>query len=492
LSPGKRAGPRRVVVVGAGISGLAAAYHLLQASSADEPIEVTVAEAGGRAGGKLWTIDLDGMPLEAGADSFVVRKPWAVELSREIGLEDQVVIPGSIGAYVWSARGLVPYPRRAPFGIPSDIGDLLGWPGLRRGQKLRAMLDLVKPAAKGDQDEALGTLLRRRLGAGVAQVMVEPLLAGLHAGDPLRLSVQATFPELALWERRYGSLLRGARLAASVAGEDQGRQPMFATVWGGLGHLIERLVGRIGGDRVLLDAPVSTLGSTGGRLWLEAGSARHQPHAIVLATPAFESARLAAPLSEEASRHLAAIPYVSTAVVYLAYPEGTADRLPEGTGFVVPAGTASITACTWVSRKWPHEAFGSRAVLRCFVGRAGDERALGLPDAELVALAAADVARALAMPLLAEPSSSRVIRWNRALPQYEVGHLDRLAAIERALAVDAPGVFVTGSSCRGVGIADCVRQAKETAERVTGYLNGGEREAVAPGEQDREAISWTS
>ena len=159
---------------------------------------------------------------------------------------------------------------------------------------------------------------------------------------------------------------------------------------------------------------------------------------------------------------------------------------------MVPAGRATITACTWVSRKWPHQAFADRAVLRCFVGRAGDERALELPDADLVAVAAGDVARAMAMPLLAEPASSRVIRWNRALPQYEVGHLDRLATIERALAVDAPGVFVTGSSCRGVGIADCVRQAKETAGRVTAHLNGSGREAIAPGGQDREAISWTS
>jgi oxygen-dependent protoporphyrinogen oxidase len=304
--------------------------------------------------------------------------------------------------------------------------------------------------------------------------------------------VRATFPELALWERQYGSLLRGARVAANAAKEEQGRQPMFATVWGGLGRLIEQLVGRIGGDRVRLDTPVSGLGSVAARLWLEAGSTRHHPDAVVLATPAFESARLVAPFSEEASRHLAAIPYVSTAVIYLVYPEGTADRLPEGTGFVVPAGRTAITACTWVSRKWPHEAFGDRAVLRCFVGRAGDESALDLSDGELAASAAGEVARALATPLLAEPASSRVIRWKRAMPQYEVGHLDRLAAIERALAVEAPGVFVTGSSCRGVGIADCVRQARETAVRVTVYLNGNGRGATAPGDQDREAISWTS
>jgi protoporphyrinogen/coproporphyrinogen III oxidase len=492
VSAPRRTGSRHVAVVGAGISGLATAYQVLKASSAEEPMEVTIFEAGGRAGGKLWTIELDGMPLEAGADSFVVRKPWAVELSRELGLEDQVVIPGSMGAYVWSARGLVPYPEHAPFGIPSNVGDLLGWPGLGRGAKLKALLDLVKPASKDERDEALGALLRRRLGSGVARVMVEPLLAGLHAGDPLHLSVRATFPELGLWERQYGSLLRGARVAANAAKEEQGRQPMFATVWGGLGNLIERLVGRIGGDRVLLDTPVSGLGATEGRPWIDAGSTRHHPDAVVLATPAFESARLVGPLSAEASSHLAAIPYVSTAVVYLVYAEGTADRLPEGTGFVVPPGRATITACTWVSRKWPHETFADRAVLRCFIGRAGDQSALELPDDELVAVAAGEVAEALAFPLLAEPASSRVIRWNRALPQYEVGHLDRLAAMERALATEAPAVFVTGSCCRGVGIADCIQQAKETAERVTAYVNGEARVVSDPVGQDREAISWTS
>ena len=256
MSPSRRSGPRSVAVVGAGISGLVTACHLLRSASAEEPVEVTVLEAGGRAGGKLWTTDLDGMPVESGADSFVVRKPWAVDLCRDIGLEDQVVIPGSMGAYVWTARGLVPYPDRAPFGIPSDVGDLLGWDGLARGPKLRALFDLVKRARKEQGDEALGALLRRRLGPGVARTMVEPLLAGLHAGDPDRLSVLASFPELAAWERQHGSLLRGAKAATRAAKEAQGRQPLFATVWGGMGGLIERLVARIGGDRVLLDTPV--------------------------------------------------------------------------------------------------------------------------------------------------------------------------------------------------------------------------------------------
>jgi protoporphyrinogen/coproporphyrinogen III oxidase len=482
-------GVRRVIVVGAGVSGLATAYHLLRAAPPGRRIEVTVLEAGGRAGGKLWTVDLDGMPLEAGADSFVVRKPWAVDLCRELGLDDEVVIPDATGAYLWSDRGLVPYPERAPFGIPKELGDLLGWPGLRRGPKLRALLDLVKPVRKSQEDEALGALLRRRLGATMARTMVEPILAGLHAGDPLRLSVQATFPELAAWEHQHGSLLRAARAAAAAANEEQGRQPMFATVWGGLSRLIERLVTRIGGDRVVLDAPVSSVGAEDGRLWLEDGSARHRPDAVVLATPAFESARLVATISPEASHLLGAIAYVSTAVVHLVYPEGTGKRLPDGTGFVVPAGRATMTACTWVSRKWPHEAFGDRAVLRCFVGRAGDERALELADPDLVEAVAREAERALGFDV--RPESSRVIRWHRAMPQYEVGHLERVARIEDALAEGGTGVFVTGSAYRGVGIADCIRQGKETAERVAAFLAGNVPQGAA-GDQEQEAISWKS
>jgi oxygen-dependent protoporphyrinogen oxidase len=480
-----------VAVVGAGISGLATAYHLLRSASAEEPVGVTVLEAGGRAGGKLWTIDLDGMPLESGADSFVVRKPWAVNLCRDLGLEDQVVIPGSTGAYVWTARGLVPYPDRAPFGIPSDVGDLLGWTGLSRGPKLRALLDLMKRARKEQGDEALGALLRRRLGPGVAGTMVEPLLAGLHAGDPDRLSVLASFPELAAWERQHGSLLRGAKAATKVAKESQGRQPLFATVWGGLGGLIERLVARIGGDRVLLDTPVSGLGVAGGRPWLEVGSTRREVDAVVLATPAFESARLVAAVAPEASSLLAAIPYVSTAVASLVYPRGSADRLPEGTGFVVPEGRATMTACTWISRKWPHPSFEDRAVLRCFVGRAGDEGALDFTDAELVGVLSREADEA--MGLSVQPERSRVIRWQKAMPQYEVGHLDRVARVEAGLET-APGVFVTGSAYRGVGIADCVHQSEVTAQRVRDHLRAGRsaggRAEGPPGEHEQEAISW--
>jgi oxygen-dependent protoporphyrinogen oxidase len=253
--------------------------------------------------------------------------------------------------------------------------------------------------------------------------------------------------------------------------------------------LIERLVQFVHPDRIHLDLPVSLLGRDQGGLYVEAGDRSFHPDAVVLATPAFESARLLAGIVPDASRGLGAIPYVSTAAVYLVYPEGTAGSLPEGSGFVVPQGRGTFTACTWVSRKWPNEAFGDRAVLRCFVGRAGDQDALDLEDPALVDLVAGEAGDALG--LHDRPEITRVIRWHRAMPQYEVGHLDRVARIEAALAA-TPGVFVTGSALRGIGIADCIRQGQETAERVAALLSGPEAAAIGPTDEEQEAISWTS
>jgi oxygen-dependent protoporphyrinogen oxidase len=477
--------PRRVVVVGAGISGLAAAQTLL--TSSGPRVDVTVLEAGGRAGGKLLTIDLDGMPVEAGADSFVVRKPWAVELCQELGLGNEVVIPGAWGAFVWTRGRLVAYPDRSPFGIPSEVGELLRWQGLPRGPKLRAAQDLIRPALKDPADEALGHLLRRRLGTRASRVLVEPLLGGLHAGDPMRLSVLATFPELKDWERRHGSLIRGAKAAVEATGEERGHKPLFATVWGGLSRLAETLVQAIGAERVRLGHRVSGVESTEDGLALVGeGAGPIRADAVILATPSFESARISEPVNAEAARELATITYTSTAVVFLAYPPGTADRLPQGTGFVVPQGEATMTACTWISRKWPAEEFGDRAVLRCFVGRSGAEDALALSDEELTAVISSEVEKATSFGV--EPSASRVVRWDRSMPHYEVGHLDRVARIEEALAA-TPGLFVTGSAFRGVGIPDCIRQGREAADRVLHYLYRDERIGV---DGKRQEASWTS
>jgi oxygen-dependent protoporphyrinogen oxidase len=341
----------------------------------------------------------------------------------------------------------------------------------RRG-KLRAAADLVRRPRSGEQDESLGSLVRRRVGDEATDKLVGPLLGGLFAGDVDRLSVRATFPELATWERDHGSLIRGAR-AAVAAARGKGAQPMFLRLRGGLRRLTGALADALGPDRVRCKTTVEHLDREGPGYIVRAGGAELAADAVVLAPPAFVSADLVRSLAPRASAALREIPYVSTAVVLLVYPEGTARALPESSGFIVPRGRLAMTACTLVSRKWPDESFGDRAVVRCFIGAAGFEDVVDEPDADIVEGVSRQLAALLPLPSAAE--SSCVVRWPRAMPQYEVGHLDRVAAIEREL---PPGVFVVGQAYRGAGISDCVRLAGEVADRVGAYLAGeveGER-----------------
>ncbi len=446
----------RVVVVGGGLAGLAAAYRLLER---DPSLQLTVLEAGPAPGGKLATAEVGGLELDAGPDSFVARKPWAVDLCRELGLE--LLAPGASGAFVWTDRGLLEMPPTA-LGVPADTDDLARWAGLSRSGRLRALSDLVRKPHPPEDEESLGSLLRRRLGDEAADVLVGPLLGGLFAGDIDRLGARATFPELASWELDHGSLIRGAKAAGKLA-RDAG--PIFLRPAGGVGRLPAALVGAIGAERVLATAAATSIEPEGSGSVVRAGDREHSADAVVVSTPAFVGADLLGELAPEAARALGSIPYASTGVVLLVYPEGTADALPAATGFVVPAGKAPMTAATFLSRKWPDAAFGTRAVLRCFVGGVGAEDILDAAEGEIVEAVCRHLAAALPLPEL--PMASAVVRWPRAMPQYEVGHLERVAAIEGAL---PPGIVVAGNAYRGVGVADTVRSANEAADAVRAHL----------------------
>lgn len=471
-------GKRRVVVIGGGVAGLTTAYRLL-AGGGGAP-DLTVLEADARVGGKLGFARVGDLLLEAAPDSFVARKPWAAELCRDLGIDGELVLPGTSGAYVWTDRGLLPLPGGA-FGIPATAGEFLWWPGLSWRGKLRALADLVKSPRGGELDEPIGGLLRRRLGDEIVDMLVAPILGGLFAGDVDRLSVRATFPELAAWERDRGSLIRGARAAQAAA---RGREvgPMFLALRGGMERLIGALVEAIGRERLVTGARVTALRTDGPGFAIEAGDREFSADCVVLATPAFVSADLLVGLGADAVDALRAIPYASTGVVLLVYPEGTGPDLPEATGFVVPRGMASMTACTWVSRKWPRAEFGDRAVMRCYIGGVGAEDVLDAPDEDIVEAVSRHLAAVLKLPPAAE--SSLVVRWERAMPQYEVGHVDLVERIERAL---PPGVFVTGSAYRGAGIADCVRGAGEVAGGVLAHLAGDPVPSV-----QRRSVGWTS
>ncbi len=448
------------VVVGGGVAGLTTAYRLHAAG-----MEVLVLEAEREPGGKVRSVEVGGLELEAGPDSLLGRKPWGVELCRELGLGDDLVSPAPVPTHVYTDRGLLRFPS-GPFGISTDVGELLRWPGMSLAGKLRAAADLTLPRRRVEGDESLGSLLRRRIGDEATERLVAPLLGGLFAGDVDRLSVRATFPELAAWERDHGSLLLGAKaqMRAAAASRRPGEDPppMFLRLRGGLRRLVEALASAIGRERLRLGTPASAIERTGEGYRVLAGGEALEADAVVLATPAFVAAELLAPLAPSVAEPLAAIPYVSTAVVLLVYPEGTGRALPASSGFVVPRGTLAITAATFVSRKWPEAAFGDRAVVRCFVGASGTEDLLDQPDEDIVEGVGRQLAAIVGLP--ERPEASRVVRWPRAMPQYEVGHLERVAEIEGAL---PPGVFVVGQAYRGAGIPDCVRQANELAARIT-------------------------
>jgi protoporphyrinogen/coproporphyrinogen III oxidase len=464
--------PDRVIVVGAGIAGLATAYRLLTNQNG-RGMEVTILEASGAAGGKLQTGEVAGIPVEDGADSFVVRKPWALRLCRDLGLGQELVSPAPGGAYVWSRGRLHRFPTPAAFGIPGSIENLLRWRGLSGGGRVRALGDLLRPRMRSRGDESIMSLAARRLGPEAAGSLVAPLLAGVHAGDPDRLSVTATFPELRAWERDHGSLIRGAKAALKASRSKatvQEEEPIFATVWTGLSRLVSVLVRAIGEDRVNTGELVTSIRPEEDGWSVHVGGRDVEADALVLAIPAFEASRLLHRRNARAADELALIPYVSTAVATLVYPPGTLTDLPPGTGFIVPAsGLPTVTACTFVSSKWPRAEHAGRAVVRCFAGRAGAEDVVELGDEELATAVAADVRTATGLD--AEPEAFRIVRWLKAMPQYEVGHLDRLARIEEALE-RTPGLFLVGSAYRGVGIADCARQGEETAALVRAYLSG--------------------
>jgi oxygen-dependent protoporphyrinogen oxidase len=291
------------------------------------------------------------------------------------------------------------------------------------------------------------------------------LLGGLYAGDVDRLSVQATFPELPAWERAQGSLIRGAQAARRhVRGDDV--TPMFLRPRGGTRALTEALAARLG-ERVRTGTEATAVRASPGGGWgVETGgpTGAVAGDAVVLAVPAAPTQRLLHPVARAAAEELSHLRAVSTGVVALVYPSGTAQALPNGSGFVVPRGEAPFTAVTWLSNKWPDPAFGTRAVLRCFVGADGDEDVLDEPDDDIVEACARHLSAVHPLP---EPEHAAVIRWPGSMPQPELGHLDRVARIRAHLPA---GVVVTGQPYDGVGVPDCVRAADEAAAAVLDHL----------------------
>ena len=467
-----------MVVVGGGIAGLSAASALSQSDG--PPVACTLIEGDSRLGGKILTEQADGFVIEGGPDSFLSQKPWGIELCRKLGLEDRLIGTNQDRrrTFVYSRGRLEELPEGLALGFPARLGPflrsgLLSWPG-----KLRLGAEVFVPRRREEGDESLGSFFRRRLGAEALERIIEPLMTGIYAGDADRLSIRATFPRFPEMEREHGSIVRsmlGARRRhrASEKGESARWTP-FVTLRGGLSELVRALTGRLAAAQVCLGRRVRairTRGEGAGYDVLLDGEPPIAADALVLATPAYDAALLLDPLDGALAELMRGVPYASTATVTLGYRREGFSHSLDGYGFVIPRVEGrALLASTWSSSKWAQRAPDGSVLIRSYVGGAGRDAVLERSDGELVEVVRADLRHV--MGVTEEPILARVFRWPRAMPQYLVGHLDRLAVIEERLK-RWPGVFLAGAAYRGVGIPDCIRDGLGAAERVRAYFDKG-------------------
>ncbi len=442
----------KVAVVGGGISGLAAAFYLVRRGA-----EVSLIEPAPRLGGLLRTDCVDGCLIECGPDSFLASKPWAMELIRELGMEDEVIPSNDRGRVTYIVRHgrLVRLPEGVMMVAPSRIGPMLRTPLLGWRAKIGMGLEFFRRPSPAAADRSVEEFLLAHYGREVADYIVEPLLAGVYGGDPANLSARAVLPQFVEMERRYGSLTRGAIAARRKADRDAG--PAFRSLKRGLGSLAGRLVETLRGRVNFVTGAVESV-DPGFRLRVNGEALA--AGAVVVACPAWAAARVLRPLNDELAGHLEGIPYNDAITVALGYSRADCAALPPGFGFLVPKRERErLLACTFVHNKFESRAPADKAVLRCFFG--GD--AMDLDDAGVIAAARGELHRILG--LTASPLFASISRWPRAMPQYNIGHEDRVRRIE-SIVRTIPGLALAGNAYHGIGIPDCIRGAKEAAEAL--------------------------
>jgi len=477
--------PRTVAVVGGGIAGLAAAWELVGAAP---EARVIVFEGEARYGGKLRTEAFAGRDVDLGPDAFVARRPEAVTLCAELGLADELVAPGTRQAYVWARGRLRLLPAGLALGVPTRLGPLARSGICSPAGLVRPALDLLRRAhgatpagspAPGS-DAAVGEVVSRRLGREVTTRLAGPLIGGIHAGTVDTMSTAAVFPALLEADRRPGSLMRALRTtmapaapAAPGAGGGEAA-PVFLTLRGGLGRLVDTLTAALEerGVELRRGAPVRELAraaSGSDRAWtIRTDADEESVDGVVVAVPATAAAALMRPLDASLADALAAITYSSVTLVTLRLADDAVPRPLDGSGFLVPRGIGPgpaplLTACTWLTSKWPELRRPGDVLVRASVGRADDHRHDGLDDEELVGRCVAELGPM--MGVRGSPLEAVVTRWPEAFPQYTVGHLERVAAMETAMA-GLPALALAGAAFHGVGIPACVGSGRRAARTV--------------------------
>lgn len=467
---------RKIVIAGGGITGLSAAFYLTkQCESMRIPVDITIVEKSERLGGKIRTLHRNGFVIEKGPDSFLARKLPIINLVKELGLEDQLTAtnPNAKTNYILHRGKLHAMPLGLVLGIPTAVTPFMKTGLISPLGKLRAAMDLLLPRRGADEDESLGGFIRRRLGQEVLDHITEPLLAGIYAGDTQSLSLAATFPQFKQIERKHRSLILGMLAAKKETPKPGGlpeiaRRSLFLTFKQGLTTLIDRLEQSLPGVRIVTGQGIERLTNddAGYVLKLTDGT-ELQADGLIMAVPSYEAARLLNDVPEAGA--LEQVAYASVANIALAYNKEDVGHSLGGSGFVVPRKEGRlITACTWSSSKWLHAAPKGKVLLRTYVGRSNDQEWLRLSEKQLIDGVRADLKAT--MGIAAEPEFVEISRCLRSMPQYPVGHRERLAKLNERLKQRKPGIWLCGAGYEGVGIPDCVQQGRTAAEKLTAYL----------------------
>jgi oxygen-dependent protoporphyrinogen oxidase len=465
---------RQVAIVGGGITGLATAYYLQRDGRG--AVDYTLIESSPSFGGKIVSSRENGFVVEGGPDSFITQKTAAIELCRELGLGDQLMNTNDAArkVFVWSRGRLRPMPEGVMLIVPTKItpflkSSLISWPG-----KLRMGMDAFIPPRRDDGDETLAHFVRRRLGAEALDKIAEPMIAGIYVADAENLSLKSTFPRFLDLERKHGSLIRGMMRQRRTtngsngrSGSDHSATSMFMTLRGGLQEMTEALVNELNPEALFTNRGVVTLTRDAGSYELTLGDGKRvRADAVVLAAPAYVAADLLRTMDSALASKLQQIRYVSTATVSFGYKRAEVTHPLEGFGFVVPRSERrKIIACTWSSTKFNGRALAEFVLLRAFVGGA-DRESLAEQDDATIADMARDELREM-MGIMAAPVLTRVYRWHKANPQYEVGHQDRVAEIDQHTA-QHDGLYIAGAAYHGVGIPDCIQDGARVAKQILG------------------------
>ena len=458
-----------ITIVGGGVTGLAAAFYL-QKHIEDRGLllDFTLLEASSRLGGKVQTDFYDGFVMEKGPDSFLERKKSATELVRDLGLQNKLVRNRTGQSYILHRDELLPIPAGAVMGIPTALKPLMQSRLITLRGKLRAVADLFLPHTPVAGDQSVGHFFRKRFGDDIVDHLIEPLLSGIYAGNIDTLSLMATFPQFYQLEQQYRSLILAMKKTRTTKRRGEMPQGQFLTLKDGLQSIVNAIEARLPAKSIMKNSALRQIEKYNGRyrLYLD-GNRTIDTDAVILAVPSPVAQRTLG--SHQLLQPLSRIPATSVANVVLAYPKDAVRLDQDGTGFLVPrTADYTITACTWTHKKWPHTAPPGKALLRCYVGRAGADSIVHQSDDTIVQTVLSDLKRISNID--AQPEFYRISRWHNAMPQYAVGHRQKVQKAQEQLAQQFAGIVLAGASYEGVGLPDCIDQGKKAVNDVISHL----------------------